>query len=359
MIRRAEGSAAAPAAQPGLMSVAAALDALLAGRSPIAPRRVSIHEATGRVLAEPIAAPAALPPAAVARRDGWALRSEATIGASAYDPAWLSELPRRVRAGDALPPGADAVLPEDAVLVEAGLAQALLAAAPGEAVRRSGEDAAAGTVLFPSGRRMSAFDAALAQAAGVEACAVREPRVGLVAQHGNPAGGVLAAAVEEAGAAVTWAGSLADAAAPGPDLLLLVGGAPDGAAFTSLAAGLAILPGEGAVPLRAGDVPALLVPPLLDAAVGVALLVLGPYLRRLGGGEPDAAQPALLTRKVTSTIGFTELALLRRAAPGWHPIAGGDLTLAALAAAEAWIALPPECEGLAAGTPVEATPFSR
>ena len=55
------------------------------------------------------------PKAALALRDGYAVRSDATLDASSYAPAPLSPAPARVDTGDAMPAGADAVAALDAV----------------------------------------------------------------------------------------------------------------------------------------------------------------------------------------------------------------------------------------------------
>jgi hypothetical protein len=69
---------------------------------------------------------------------------------------------------------------------------------------------------------------------------------------------------------------------------------------------------------------------------------------------PNAAP---LARKLTSTIGFTEIALLARSGEAWAPLAIGDLPLSAVARAETWLAVPPGHEGYPAGHPVAAIPL--
>src|SRR6516225_12398768 len=71
--------------------------------------RVRLHEAMGRVLAEEVHAATPIPPDHCAALDGFAVRADASLGASAYNPV---ELPLLVATtGAALPPGADAVIP--------------------------------------------------------------------------------------------------------------------------------------------------------------------------------------------------------------------------------------------------------
>jgi molybdopterin biosynthesis enzyme len=64
-----------------------------------------------------------------------------------------------------------------------------------------------------------------------------------------------------------------------------------------------------------------------------------------------------LKAKVTSTIGLTELVLVRRVADGIEPLASKYLPLAALAQADGWIVVPAASEGLAVGTRVITGPL--
>ena len=61
-----------------------------------------------------------------------------------------------------------------------------------------------------------------------------------------------------------------------------------------------------------------------------------------------------LARKIASSVGIAELALLTRERGTWLPVATGDWTLHAIADADAWLLIPGGSEGFAAGTPVDA-----
>ena len=61
-----------------------------------------------------------------------------------------------------------------------------------------------------------------------------------------------------------------------------------------------------------------------------------------------------MTRKIASGLGMSEIALLRLTRDGLLPLACGDLTLSAIAAADHWLAVPPESEGFPPGELVEA-----
>src|SRR5258708_778874 len=125
------------------------VDALV---KPVAPRSADLSAALGRILAADVVIHAPLPPAAIALRDGWAVRSELTTDAGAYAPAPLPSAVR-IDVGQPLPPDADAVAPLDAVTGRNGQAQALAPVGPGEGVLAAGADIAAGATLVAAGRR--------------------------------------------------------------------------------------------------------------------------------------------------------------------------------------------------------------
>ena len=62
--------------------------------------------------------------------------------------------------------------------------------------------------------------------------------------------------------------------------------------------------------------------------------------------------PLPLARKIASSVGIAEIVLLKKTDDAWMPLATGDLSLDAIAAADAWLAVPGGSEGYAAGTPV-------
>ncbi|MEI9923084.1 MAG: hypothetical protein WDN50_05690 [Bradyrhizobium sp.] len=61
-----------------------------------------------------------------------------------------------------------------------------------------------------------------------------------------------------------------------------------------------------------------------------------------------------LARKISSSVGIADIALLRKMDGAWMPLATGDLSLDHIMRADAWLAVPGGSEGFAAGTPVEA-----
>jgi molybdopterin molybdotransferase len=61
-----------------------------------------------------------------------------------------------------------------------------------------------------------------------------------------------------------------------------------------------------------------------------------------------------LARKIASSVGMAEFVLLERSEGAWMPLAVGELSLAAIARAEAFLLVPGGSEGFAAGAPVDA-----
>jgi molybdopterin biosynthesis enzyme len=330
-----------------LTPVDAVLPRLLAS-APVPARVVPAAEAVGRVLAANLAAPGPVPGVTTALIDGVAVTAADLVGASAYAPAFLARMPHSVRAGDPLPPGADAVLPADAATPVGGGAEVSVSVAPGENVRRAGEDAAAGQILRRRGQILRPLDAALAALAGVTHAGVCVATVTLAAEP----------------EAAAWAVPIVAAVAQGADLSVeLPSGAGSDADLTVVLAsaekasgmGLALTEAEG-VRLAARDGrPVLFAPPRPATLFVLARCCLAPALDGLMGRDPAPVwRRAPLLRKIASKVGLTEVALVRDAGAGLEPLAVGLLPLAALTQAEGVLVIPPESEGLPAGAVVDA-----
>jgi molybdopterin biosynthesis enzyme len=246
-------------------------------------------------------------------------------------------------------------------------------------VRRAGEDVPIGATLFAAGRRIAAADLIGVRAGGRDTLPVRRPHVQVVAvpaHHGHCGSAeFIAAFAREAGARVTLTIAAArDATAivsaigdDARDLLLLVGGSGVGrsdAAVTAMAErgtvaahGLALQPGRTAAVGHVGAVPAIVIPGTPPQALAAWLALAQPVLDRLALHAPRRPIIRPLARKIASTIGFAELVLLRSVDGHWMPLAAGDLPLAQVAVAEAWLMAPGDSEGYAAGARVGALPL--
>jgi molybdopterin molybdotransferase len=356
-----------------LDQVLARLDALV---KPVPPSTSELPAALGHTLAEDVVVAAAIPAAARALRDGWAVASDQTTDAGGYAPAPLPSA-LRVDAGEPLPPDTDAVALLDAVAIRGGLAQALAPVAPGEGVLPAGADVAQGATLLPAGRRLDRVHIALLAAAGVDRVRVRAPRLRLVgarpqsdavidaalaciADAIGATGGVAAAA--ERG---DVAGVLAD---PAADAVVVVGGTGSGRNDTMVhtlasvgelhAHGIALIPGETTAFGTVGSRPLLALSGRLDAALA-AWHVLGQLmLARLAGNvEPPLLRRAKLTHKVSSTVGLAELVPVRCDGASATPIASGYVPLSALAQANGWVLIRPDSEGYPEGSEVMIRPW--
>ncbi|MFC3958090.1 molybdopterin molybdotransferase MoeA [Halovivax cerinus] len=159
---------------------------------------IPLAEATGRVLADAVAARWSVPGQARAAADGYAVRAAETHGASSHSPAALSMVgvegstvtdsldagtAVEVSAGDVLPDGADAVVPieRSTELPEAGELEVSAAVTTGENVASAGADVDAGTTLYDRGHRLRPSDLGLLHSTGIESVSVAfEPEVAVI-----------------------------------------------------------------------------------------------------------------------------------------------------------------------------------
>lgn len=362
-----------------LTSVEAALAALLEGLAPVVSRSVALDEALGLVAAEMPALQDAEPAHSIAATDGWACRALDLVGASAYSPLMLAAAPTWVETGDAMPDGCDCVLQADLVDCSGPMAQAVGEAAPGQGIRRAGEDLAAGHPVVLAGRNLSVTDLLVARKLGLSQLAVRTPHVRLidvavasgetlsrflVAESLKVAGVTVAATEIKTRDAAAIAAALDGEAC---DLLLLVGGTGDGRADVTaealarrgalIAHRLALQPGGTTAIGRLGSTPVVALAGSPDQAFAGYLALVQPVLDRLSGRSERAGIALPLARKISSAVGLCEIALLGREQGMWMPLAVGDFSLDAMRLADAWLAIPGDSEGYAVGTLVAALPL--
>lgn len=343
---------------------------------PVTPRTLDIKAALGRALAVDTSAPVR-PSAPTALQDGWALRADDTLGAGGYSPAALVRIPSRVDVGQAMPPGTDSVAPLDDVRVVNGQAEALTTINPGDGVLSAGGDSDPSIPLHRAGDHLRLTDLAAFSALGLSRVTVREPRLRVLPVRGNgivsAAARVIAGDIERLGGAARLEeggrGLEVAIAANSADAIVALGGTGTGrndASVLTLARdgrlavhGMAVTPGETAALGFAGAQPVLLLPGRLDAALAVWLLVGRRILARLAGSHPadDIATTVPLARKVTSTIGLTEVVPVRVVGGEAEPLGARYLPLSVLARADGWLKVPPDSEGYSAGTPVAVRPW--
>ncbi|MGI9600985.1 MAG: molybdopterin molybdotransferase MoeA [Acidimicrobiales bacterium] len=173
---------------------------VLSGCRALAPTPVTLAEAAGLVLAEPVVADQAIPPFANTAMDGFALRADDVATAAPDNPVTLSVVgtlaagtapTRTVGAGEAvrimtgapMPDGADAVvMVELTALADDETTVAVMADVPaGNHIRHPGEDVEPGQQVFEAGEFVSAGHLGVMASLGIDQVnAHPRPRVGVM-----------------------------------------------------------------------------------------------------------------------------------------------------------------------------------
>lgn len=185
-----------PGAEEGLVPIDTALRLITEGTSPIAlTETLSLAAAVGRVLAAPVTASAGAPPFDNAAMDGYAINVASLLGDG---PWWLEvrdrypagSTPRRpldpcsaarILTGAPVPSGANAVIMQEAVLIDGSFIRIDTRPSVGSNVRIAGEDLSQGQTVLESGCRLGPREIAAAAAAGAGFLRLRARlRVGLM-----------------------------------------------------------------------------------------------------------------------------------------------------------------------------------
>lgn len=169
--------------------VAAARTRLLEAVEPLdRTDRVPLLDAVDRALAEPIRASRDVPHYRRAAMDGWAVRASDTFGASDRSPAILREHSEigtdtavHVDTGNALPPGADAVVMVEDTERHGQDVEVFESVAEGENVGPIGEDISDGQPLYDPGHQLRPSDLGLLKSTGISSVEVYDrPTVGVI-----------------------------------------------------------------------------------------------------------------------------------------------------------------------------------
>jgi molybdopterin molybdotransferase len=335
--------------------------------SEVRPQTVTVAAAINAVLAEDVIASTS-PVHPLALRDGFPVKADDVADATPYAPVMLPNA-RPIELGDAVPEGTDAVLPYDAVTLRGDHVEAIAGLAAGDGVLPEGGNASSRAPLRRAGEQIRPIDAAVFLAAGLTKVNVRMPRIAVAHARNagkTPANGqfqILSRAIRSFGGVVADEPfSLEEALAEDNiDGVIGVGGTGSGQRDASVDTlgklgrvethGIAITPGETAAFGSIGERPVLLLPGRFDAMLAAWLLI-GRYLiAGLSGGNVDELPTIMaLKRKITSTIGMTELIPARFVEGMAEPAASGYLSLTALAHSDGWIQVPAASEGFADGT---------
>ncbi|MGZ4229118.1 MAG: molybdopterin molybdotransferase MoeA [Solirubrobacteraceae bacterium] len=378
---------------------------------------VPLAHAGGRIPAAAIAAREALPGFDRSSVDGYAVRARDTFGASEGIPAYLrvigavrmgalaqdevfGQTAVAIPTGGMLPPGADAVMMiEHTQEAMAGTVEVVRPVAPGENVVRSDEDAVPGATLVSPGRPLRAQDVAMLAAAGVTEIAVHAaPRVTILAtgdevvapetaalapgQVRDALGASIGVLVKDAGGVPGPAAivpddrerlrdALTDALAASDCVVICAGSSVGGRDETAAAVaalpdaeiwchGLAIKPGKPTLLARSGDIPIVGLPGNPRSALVIFRTIGMPLVRRVGGwtAEPRlGAIHARLSRDLPSAAGRLDIVQVRLRDDKAEPIFGPSALLSVLTAADGYVIVDEDANGLSAGDAVDVIPY--
>lgn len=395
-----------------MISVAEARARVLAGLRPVAAEIVSLADAHGRVLADPVRARIANPQADVSAMDGYALASEGTgpvftvVGEAPAGHPWQGHVGPgeavRLFTGSIVPAGTDRIVIQENTERTLDRLTVQEVPAAGRHIRRAGQDFAAGDVLLRPGQRLNARTIGLAAAANHPWMRVhRRPRVAILATGDEvalpgepiPPGGLvssnghaIAALVRSSGGDPTLLpvvsddrSALADALSGtvrGADILVTTGGASVGdhdlvrdalvhSGFNLDFWQVAMRPGKPLMHGHLQDLPVLGLPGNPVSALVTAILFLLPALARLSGAEVTdlPITEARLTVPMVENDNRADFVRTRlaRIGPEWHatPFDRQDSAMMrALAEADGLLLRVPRAPAARAGDIVEIFRFA-
>lgn len=409
---------AARCANDALWSIEAAFAAIVRGAPVAATETVPLHAAAGRVAAVDVGTPIPLPRFDQSAMDGYGIHRD-DVGAGARGPFVIAGAVHaggeggqtlrpgtvlRVLTGAAVPAAVGAVVMEEHVRRDDGTISLAGALAPGQNIRRRGEDVPNGATIVPAGVRLDARHIALLAASGCATVAVaRRVRVGILstgdelADPQTPLGpssiydsnrpmlmallSGAASMVEDLGRVRDDLGAIAERLADVHrdfDLVVTSGGVCGSDADHTLRAiavaggrgtriGLAMKPGK---PLGFGELGACRIVCLpgnpVSTMVG-ALFFARPLLETLAGCA--SRMPVGLAARAAADLfhrpGRTEFApaAIRGISDGGHLLIeklgkGGSARLAPLVAADGLVAIPAEMGDVPRGARVTFHPFN-
>jgi molybdopterin molybdotransferase len=378
---------------------------------------VPLARAGGRVPAATIVARDALPGFDRSSVDGYAVRARDTFGASDGIPAYLrvtgavrmgavaheevvGQSVVAIPTGGMLPPGADAVVMiEHTQEAMPGTVEVTRPVAPGENVVRGDEDVAAGDTLVSPGRPLRAQDVAMLAASGVTEIAVHAaPRVTILAtgdevvspdtaalapgQVRDALSASIGVLVREAGGEPSPASivpddrealraALIEAVAASDGVVICAGSSVGGRDETAAAVaalpdseiwchGLAIKPGKPTLLARGGEIPIIGLPGNPRSALVIFRTIGMPLVRRVGGWTDEPRPGAIrtrLSRDLPSAAGRLDIVQVRLRDDGAEPIFGPSALLSVLTAADGYVIVDEDANGLSAGDAVDVIPY--
>ena len=373
---------------------------------------VPLEAAAGRILAADIRGKEDVPAFDRSTMDGFAVIAADTFGAGQAVPAML-DIVNEVRMGERadfaiapgqcakiptggmLPQGADAVIPVEYTDTEAGnLLLCYQAVSPLQNVTRRGDDVAKGQTVLQKGARLSPANIGVLAAMGQTRIKVyKKPRVGVISTGNElvdaaktPLIGeirdvnshLLAAQVAAWGCEGRSYGIIPDEkealeaalkqACAENDAVLLSGGSSAGEAdktaeiIGELGAvfchGIAVKPGKPTVLGRIGETAVFGLPGHPAACFFMAALLGKRHIAALTGAKStDRAVGAVLSEHVSSNHGREELLCVRLESGKAIPVYGKSGVISLLSAADGYLVIPREAEGIREGSRVDVILF--
>ena len=376
---------------------------------PLTSERVRLDELHGRVLAADVTSPIDVPAFDRSAMDGFALRSEETVGAGDYNPLSFqivgSALPGqafdgslqagqavRTMTGAPIPDGADAVVPAEYATERDDCVEITTSVPALKHIGRMGEDVRSGTMVLARGHRLRPQDVGLLASVGQASVdVIRQPRVrlivtgnelaeageskqpfqiyeanshivsGLVARDGGAKFERVRCRDErdEIAAAITGSGA---------DVVLISGGSSVGSEDHAPSIvrklgelpihGVAMRPSSPAGVGRVGESLVFLLPGNPVSCLCAYDFFAGRAIRQLGGRPrewPYQKARGTLASKVVSQIGRVDYCRVRVTDDVIEPLGlSGASILSSTTRATGFVVVPASSEGCAAGTEIDA-----
>lgn len=368
----------------------------------------SLNEAEGRVLASPVTADIDIPGFPRSTVDGYALRSDDTVGASESLPALLSPAGRVVmgeKAGFSVTPGTCAYVPTGGEIPAGADAIAMVEytevigsevlvkrpVAPNENLMARGEDFVKGEHVLSPGRLLSPREIGVLAAVGrAEVAVFRQPVIGIISTGNElvpvtavPGPGqvrdinsFLAGALLRArGCRPLHFGIVGDdrealrqrlsEALSRCDAVILSGGSSKDERDLSadlirergevLVHGITIAPGKPTIIGQAGEKPVIGLPGHPASAYIVLLVVAGPLLAAMTGMEdrPAKTEKKVLAENISSVRGREDYVRVRLSGDKAFPEFGKSGLMNTLVRSDGLVRIPAGSEGLEEGDLVE------
>ncbi len=367
---------------------------------------VGLDRSAGRFLAADVIAAEDVPSFERSTMDGFAVRAADTFGASAAIPSMhnltgavkMGEMPNfsvgpgecaAIPTGGMLPEGADAVVPVEYADVEGDLCLVYSPVSPLQNVTRPGDDVPAGKTVLCAGDRITTASVGVLAAMGItEVPVLKKPKAAVISTGDElvPAGvspsfgqvrdvnsHILLSLCSQFGCDCSFLGIVKDdkakltdalrTAAEGNDFILLSGGSSAGQADITAEAiaelgevychGIAVKPGKPTVLGSIGGKTVFGLPGHPTACWFMTeILVREHVVSLLGYKRKERLFDAYITENISSNHGREELLCIHLDGKSASPVYAKSGVISQLSAADGYIVIPRDSEGLKKGAEV-------